>query len=468
MTHGPEFLLGLLVVAAAALYFLRRMEGLAALVAAATAAGLASLLWLLPHDVPVDIFGRIVVLSQPMFWDAGRITLQIGPATNILLIFLLAVAAISFILAWLTYQGRSFYPFGLLLLAVWAIVAMLQPLTLAPFGIVLASIISVFLIQAGKAGETRGAWRQLLFPTLAAPLFLAAAWYIEQAPLNPDDQTPFVIAGWLLIAGFVLLLQPAPFHVAAPAVAGQAPPVVAVFLWIGSQTTILFLLQRFLVVYPWLTSAVDSARWLLWLGVFTAVLGGALTATQQSLGRFLGYAGLYDYGILLVAMALRGTAGLPTAIWLVLTRAFALLTLASGAALIRHHMESDRLERIAGAVSRMPLAVIALIAGGLALGGLPLTAQFASRWALFQLLAENDARWVFFLMLGGAGVVIGTARAGYACFGRLTNSPVEREPVLASLLLFGLAAFGVILGLYPQLLTAPVAGAILPLSTLGP
>ena len=350
-----------------------------------------------------------------------------------LLIFLLAVAAVSFILAWLTYQGRTFYPFGLALLALWATVAMLQPLTLAPFAIVLASIISVFLIQAGKTGETRGAWRQLVFPTLAAPLFLVAAWYIEQAPLNPDDQTPFVIAGWLLIAGFVLLLQPAPLHVAIPAVAGQAPPVVAVFLWIGGQTTILFLLQRFLVVYPWLTSAIDSARWLLWLGVFTAALGGALTATQQSLGRFLGYAGLYDYGILLVAMALRGTAGLPTAIWLVLTRTFALLTVASGAALIRHHMESDRLDRIGGAISRMPLAVIALIMGGLALAGLPLTAQFASRWALFQLLAENDARWVLFLMIGAAGVVLGTVRAGYACFGPLTNSPVEREPVLASL-----------------------------------
>ncbi|MDQ1300324.1 MAG: Proton antipo protein [Chloroflexota bacterium] len=468
MIHGPELLLGFLIATAGALYFLRRMEGVAALVAAGATAGLALLLWLLPLDAPAEVYGRIVWLGQPVTWDAGRVTLQIGPATVILLIFLLAVAAVSFILAWLTYQGRTFYPFGLVLLAVWATVAMLQPLTLAPFAVAFASIISVFLIQAGKTGETRGAWRQLLFPTLAAPLFLIAAWYLEQAPLNPDDQTPFMIAGWLLIAGFVLLLQPAPLHGAMPAVAGQAPPVVAVFLWIGAQTTVLFLLQRFLVTYPWLISAIDSSRWLLWLGVLTALFGGALTATQQSLGRYLGYAGLYDYGILLVAMALRGTAGLPTAIWLVLTRAFALLTLASGAALIRHHMESDRLDRIGGALSRMPLAVIALILGGLALAGLPLTAQFASRWALFQLLAENDARWVLFLMIGAAGVILGTVRAGYACFGRLTNSPVEREPRLASLLIFALVAFGVALGLYPQLLTAPVAAVILPLSTLGP
>ena len=230
----------------------------------------------------------------------------------------------------------------------------------------------------------------------------------------------------------------------------------------------MFLLQRFLVTYPWLASAIDSARWLLWLGVSTAVLGGALTATQYTLGRFFGYAGLYDYGVLLVAMALRGTAGLPTAIWLAVTRAFALLTLATGTAVIRHHMESDRLDRITGAISRMPLAVIALIMGGLALAGMPLTAQFASRWALFQLLAENDSRWVVLLLLGATGVLLGTVRAGRACFGALHGSSVEREPSSLLLVTLALIVFGILLGLYPQLLTGPVAAVILPLSTLGP
>jgi formate hydrogenlyase subunit 3/multisubunit Na+/H+ antiporter MnhD subunit len=243
---------------------------------------------------------------------------------------------------------------------------------------------------------------------------------------------------------------------------------VAAFLWIGRQSTVLFLLQRFLVVYPWLATAVDSARWLLWLGVFTAVLGGALAAMQGSLGRFLGYAGLYDYGVLLVAMGLRGTAGLPTAIWLLLTRTLALLTAATGAAAIRHHMASDRLERITGAVSRLPWAVVALIMGGFALAGMPLTAQFASRWALIQLVAENDPRWALFLLFGAFGVLVGTVRAGQACFGKLSQSPVERESASLALLALGLVLAGVLLGLFPQLLTAPVAAVILPLSTLGP
>jgi formate hydrogenlyase subunit 3/multisubunit Na+/H+ antiporter MnhD subunit len=466
MIAGPELVIGFLLFAAGAVYLLRKMEGVAALGAASAALLLAVLLWQLPLDARVQVAGRTIWLGKAVVWE--DVSLQIGAATQALLTFLLITAAVVFILAWLTYQGRTFYPFGLILVALWAGVAMVHPLTLAPGVIVLAAIVSVFLIQAGKAGETRGAWRQLLFPSLAVPLFLIAAWYIEQAPLNPDDQTPFTIAGWLLITGFVLLLQPVPLHVAIPTIAGQAPPVVAAFLWIGGQTTVLFLLQRFIVTYPWLAAAVDSARWLLWLGVLTALLAGGLSATQSSLGRYFGYAALFDYGVLLVAMALRGTAGLPTAIWLALTRGLALLTIAAGAALIRHHMESDRLDRIGGAISRLPMAVLALIAGGFALIGLPLTAQFASRWALFQLLAEIDPRWVLLLLFGATGVVIGTVRAGRACFGPLSGSPVEREPWGLTLAAFVLVALGVVIGLYPQLLTAPVAAVILPLSTLGP
>jgi formate hydrogenlyase subunit 3/multisubunit Na+/H+ antiporter MnhD subunit len=244
--------------------------------------------------------------------------------------------------------------------------------------------------------------------------------------------------------------------------------MVAVFLWIGGQATVLFLLQRFLVSYPWLGSTIDSARWLLWLGIFTALLSGLLAATQTALGRLIGYASLFDYGILLVAMGLRGTAGLPTAIWLLLTRTLAMLTVALGAAAIRHNLEGDGFERIAGAVSRLPLAVLALVMGGFALVGMPLTAQFASRWALLQLVAENDPRWAWLLFVGGLGVMLGVIRAGRACFGRLSGSPVHRESFSVAVLAGALVLIGVVVGLFPQVLTEPVSAVILPLSTFGP
>ncbi len=466
MIAGPVVLLLFLVLAAGGVYLLRWLEPVAALLAAA-AAGLAAVaLWKWPLDAPVKVAGRSVAAGEASVWQG--LTFHITPSARPVLAFLLAAAAVTFILAWRTHQGRTFYPFGLALLALWASAVLLHPLTLAPLALVLASILAVFLIQAGQAGETSGAWRQMLFPALAVPLFLVAAWYMAQAPLNPDDPGPYRTAGWLLVAGFVLLLQPAPLHVAMPAVARQSPPVVAAFLWTGVQSVTLYLLQRFMVTYPWLAATVDSARWLLWLGVLTALVGGALSALQDSLGGFTGYAAVYDYGVLLVAMALRGTVGVPMAIWLLVTRTLALLTLTTGAAMLRHHMESDALADLKGAASRLPWATAATVMGGFALAGMPLTAQFASRWALLQLAAESDVRWVIVLVVGALGVLVGALRAGQSCFGKLSGSPVHREPVLLAALAVALVAAGVLLGLFPQLLTGPVAAVVLPLSSIEP
>ena len=172
----------------------------------------------------------------------------------------------------------------------------------------------------------------MLFPSLAAPLFLVAAWYIDQAPLNPDDPTPYRIAGWLLIAGWCCCYNRRPCTSPSRPSPARAPPVVAAFLWIGGQATTLFLLQRYLAAYPWLGGTVDITRWLFWLGMLTAVTGGLLAAVQHRLGDFAGYAGVYDYGLLLVATALRNTVAMPMMVWLLLTRTVALLTLAAGAA----------------------------------------------------------------------------------------------------------------------------------------
>ena len=122
-------------------------------------------------------------MGQALDWE--DVTLRITPASRALLVFLFAMAAVTFILAWRTYQGRTFYPFGLILLALGAWSSLLQPLTLTPLAVVLAAILSVFLIQAGRPGETQGAWRQLLFPTLAVPLFLIAAWYHRAGAAQP-------------------------------------------------------------------------------------------------------------------------------------------------------------------------------------------------------------------------------------------------------------------------------------------
>ena len=131
-------------------------------------------------------------------------------------------------------------------------------------------------------------------------------------------------------------------------------------------------------------------------------------------------------------------------------------------------MESDRLGSLHGAASRLPWAVVALVMGGFGLAGMPLTAQFAARWALLERVAQSDIRWVLLLLVGALGVMLGALRAGQACFGTLHNSPVQREPRLSALLAMLLVATGVLLAVFPQLLNGTIAAALAPLATLAP
>jgi hypothetical protein len=63
--------------------------------------------------------------------------------------------------------------------------------------------------------------------------------------------------------------------------------------------------------------------------------------------------------------------------------------------------------------------------------------------------------------------MVGVVRAGQASFGRLTESPVERESPAMSVIAVSLVLANVLLGLFPQLLTDAVSAVIIPLSTLG-
>ncbi len=153
MIPGPLLLLGLLLLAAAAVYFLRRFEPVAALVAAGLSVLIAIGLWRLPLDAPAKVLGRPVAMGQVLAWE--DISFRITPSSRALLVYLFVMAAVAFILVWRTYQGRSFYPFGLGLLALWSVVVMLQPLTLTPLAVVLAAVLAVFVIQAGKPGDTQ-------------------------------------------------------------------------------------------------------------------------------------------------------------------------------------------------------------------------------------------------------------------------------------------------------------------------
>lgn len=454
-TPGPILLLLLPLLAAVLTYVVRHWAGLAALLASGTATIVAFLCLRLPLEQSAFVLGREVAFGRPVV-VLGQ-TLQVDPAGQMWLAFVFALAAIFYLLAWRISPGRSFFPFSLVILALYALAILLQVFTLSVLVFATSVTIAVFIIQAGQPTCVRGAQRYLLVSLLAVPLLLAAAWLVN--PALPEAQTSEIARRALLPAalGFGLLLAAFPFGTWMPAVAADAPPLVTAFIFTAGQAVALFLAFLFLRENPWFAAGDSTPAVIQLAGLVMAVSGGVMAAVQRDLGRVLGYAALGDLGILLMALTVGGSQNVTLTLLHAVGRSISITLMAASLAIVRHRVASDNFADLGGAARRLPLATAGFLLGGLALAGFPLTAGFPTHWAVYRAMSSEDQIWVFVLLASSAGIVIGLLRALHAMLRSGARQDIARQPIVASLMVLVLAALCIVLGLYPQLLLAPVS-----------
>lgn len=454
---GPILLLVLPLLTAVVTYLVRRWTVLAALLASATTATLAFLCLRLPLDRSAFVLAQEVAFGRPVV-ILGQ-TLQLDPVGQLWLAFIFLLATLFFLSAWPISQGRSFIPFGLVILALYALVILLQVFSLSVLILGISATLTVFILQAGKPGSIRGAQRYLLVSLLAVPLLLAAAWMVE--PSLSGAQNAEVARRVLLPAalGFGLLLAAFPFGTWMPAVAADAPPIVTAFVFTAGQAMALFLALSFLGQHPWILDDSVTVTLLQVSGLVMCVSGGIMAAAQRDFGRLFGYAALSDLGVLLLALGSGGSQAVTLALLHVVARSVPIALMALALSIVRHRATTDRFQGLGGVARRLPLATTGLILGGLALAGFPLTAGFPAHWAVYRSLAGEQWLWTLLLVVSSAGIVVGLLRGLNAMLGADARPEVARQPIIASLLLLALAALTIVLGLVPQLLLEPVQSA---------
>lgn len=478
---GPILLLVLPLLAAGTTYLVRRWAILAAFLATATAGVLAFLCLRLPLDRSAFVLGQEVAFGRPVL-ILGQ-TLQLGPAGKLWLAFVFGLVAIYYLVAWRVSQGRSFFPFSLVILTLYTLVVLLQVFTLAVLVLAVSVTLSVFIIQAGQLTSVRGAQRYLMVTLLAVPFLLAAGWLVN--PSAPDVQTAEMIRRALVPAavGLGLLLAVFPFGTWMPAVAADAPPIVTAFLFTAGQAMSLFLAFTFLRDNPLLTGDPLMATVIQLAGLVMAASGGLMAAVQRDFRRLFGYAALSSLGILLLALEMGGSQGVTLALVHGVGRSVSIALLAAALAILRHWAGTDRFAELQGMARHLPIATLGLMLGGLALAGFPLTAGFPTYWAVSRALwnwvyataptleeatsaveAASGQGWVAIITLGAlvvssAGIIIGLLRGLNGMLGANQRTDVARQPIAASLIVLALAALTIALGLYPQLFLDPVQRA---------
>ncbi len=469
----PVFLVVALGLMAGVAYVLRQWEQAVAATAAIIVGGLGIWLWRLDtlQAVPIPLTGLVIDLGAN--WERFGFVLEPTLASLPVLAVYFFVAAVAFGLSALHSQGRSLISFILLLLAGYSsltliTVAPLVPALIGPLILVGLTSGSIFVLQAGRLGNYRGALRAVLPPLIAFPLFFLAAWHIDQIPLNPQDGALLATISRLLGLGLLILLAPFPLHSTHGASAHSAPPVATATVNLFYELAVLVLFHRVLTTYPFIITSVSLANWLVWAGTITAVWGGVAALGTAHPGRLWGYASLHDWGLIILALAMSGVRRWPLVLVLFVMRAVSLMISAGGLATLEERAGSMRPEQMHGIGSRLPWNSALFIFGSLGLVGFPLTVGFIGHWSAIQMVAAIDWQLAAVILLASAGAAVAFVRLVRLLFGPTSSqssgpssdplpSPLpERDHLSGIIAAMLMLAFSLALALSPQWVSAVI------------
>jgi NADH-quinone oxidoreductase subunit N len=297
-------------------------------------------------------------------------------------------------------------------------------------------------------------------------LFGMALLYAETGALLFTELMASLTAGpgvWglagvgLMLVGLGFKLSVVPFHLWTPDVYEGGPGPATTFLATASKVAVFILLLRLVLSAPafqgdWLRAVLAG------LALASMLVGNLLALTQSNLKRILGYSSIAHIGYLLVAVVvgdgLAVEAGGVYLIAYVLTTlgAFGVVTLLSSPS---GGDDAAALHYYRGLFWRRPYLTAVLTVTMLSLAGIPSTAGFIGKFYLVALGVEAERWWLV------GGIVLGSAIGLYYYLRVMVtlflvepgmqrrDAPHDWGSRAGGLVVLGVAALVVLLGLYP-------------------
>ncbi|MFQ6755505.1 proton-conducting transporter membrane subunit [Cereibacter sphaeroides] len=321
------------------------------------------------------------------------------------------------------------------------------------------ALVALFVLPLDRPALEAGYKFLILGAAAAATLLMglalahAATGSLALVALGGEGVLP-ALAAALLLAGLAFKFALVPFHMWTPDAFTGAPGAAAAFAGAASKIAVVVALIR-------LDAVGLPEVWALGLAAFggaSMLLGNIAALRQDSLARMLGYSSVGHAGYIAAALG-AGAASAPAAAgFYILAYAPALLAALCVATLLGRE---TRIGDLRGLVWSRPLAGAALAVALVSLAGLPVSAGFFGKYAIFSALIEARA-WLL-LALALVGSALGAYY--YLRFVALIFRRVE-APALAPLrwsdrtLLALATGMTLLLGLRPDLLLDLVRTAL--------
>jgi len=267
-------------------------------------------------------------------------------------------------------------------------------------------------------GADEAALKYFLLGALASAVFLygvalvfAATGTTSMYGAKSFLDSTLILRPGVLLAGIALLLvglsfkvSAAPFHVWAPDVYQGAPGGVTGFLAAGAKIAGFAAMARVLVV-PLGAYIDDWAPAIAVIAALSVVVGTLLAIAQTDLKRMLAYSSVAHAGFIMTALV-AGPDGVADMWFYVATYAFQVVGAFAIAAVVSGALTGrSPLSDFAGLALRSPMLAAAMALFMLAMGGIPLTAGFVAKAAVFR--AAIDAGYLWLVILGLVSAVGG-------------------------------------------------------------
>lgn len=287
----------------------------------------------------------------------------------------------------------------------------------------IASLSTYSLIALGRDRRAlMASFQYLVMGTVGATFILISIGllYMMTGTLNmvdlasrlPElrDTTTVQAAFAFLTVGVSLKIALFPLHQWLPNAYTYAPSTVTVFLAATSTKISLYVLLRFFYTVFGSGYAFDDLNVdyiLLPLSILAIFVSSMIAVFQKDLKKILAYSSVAQIGYMTLGVALANSQGLTAAIVHMFNHGLIKggLFLAVGGLCFR--IGSTSLSDLRGAGRTMPWTMGAIVLGGCALIGVPLTAGFVSKWYLIVAALEKDM-WYVALAILVASIIAAT------------------------------------------------------------
>lgn len=211
-----------------------------------------------------------------------------------------------------------------------------------------------------------------------ASVFQAAPVLAAQEPVleifKNQPWSLFTVMGILLFIGAMGKSAQMPLHVWLPDSMEGPTPISALIHAATMVTAGVFMVARLSPLFEYSDTVLS---FILLIGSATCLFMGLVGIVQNDIKRIIAYSTLSQLGYMVVAL---GVSAYSVGIFHLMTHAFfkALLFLGAGSVIIAMHHEQD-IRKMGGLYRYMPITYLTMLAGSLALAGIPLFSGFYSK-----------------------------------------------------------------------------------------